>query len=486
MVSIEELWPTPLRLQILFIVASVFTFSLITYECIRRKSLLSGFGGPWGLPIVGNLLSIGEDAAESYRVWARTYGEVYQVQLGSIPVLVIVSDTSGTTIGTAPFNDSLKKRRKIAASALNKPAVQTYVPQLDMETKLFIDELWKVGDHGSASISPIPMIQRLNMSLTLTMNWGRRMESQSNKLFGRITHVEDELSKFRRTNANLQDYIPLLRLNPLNVDSVKAREMRTRRDKYMKVLDDELHEKLAKGEVNPCIQVNVLQEGGSQLTKCEITSINVTMLAAGLDTMISAVSWEMVCLATQPDIQTAAVKAIGEHFTEQQPLCDANDDQSCKYIVGFVKETLRFYTMARLSLPRRSTRDTFFDDKLIPAGTIVFLNAWAYNHDPTVWKDLDEFRPERWVEDNDNELRHYTLGAGSRMCIGIHLAYRELYLIFIRLLNSFELIPGGDVDAHPLTGQDDPSALTTQPKPFKVKFVPRNTAALIQALAGSE
>jgi 3-hydroxyphenylacetate 6-hydroxylase len=45
-----------------------------------------------GLPVVGNLLQIqGKDAPEQYRVWSKTYGSVYQIALGSIPVLVINS-----------------------------------------------------------------------------------------------------------------------------------------------------------------------------------------------------------------------------------------------------------------------------------------------------------------------------------------------------------------------------------------------------------
>lgn len=68
------------------------------------------------------------------------------------------------------------------------------------------------------------------------------------------------------------------------------------------------------------------------------------------------------------------------------------------------------------------------------------------------------------------------------MCIGNMLAYRELYLIFMRLLNSFEMVADGDIDADPLTGQEDPVALTVQPKAFKVKFVALDAAALQGAL----
>src|SRR3954463_16346756 len=138
----------------------------------------------------------------------------------------VLSNTAGTTIGTSPYSDSLKRRRKGAASALNRPSIQTYVPHLDLESKDFLVELLKYGEKGKVAVDPMAMIQRLSLSLALTINWGIRMDNQENALFDEITHVEEEVSRFRSTTGNLQDYIPLLRLNPFNFGSKKAREMR--------------------------------------------------------------------------------------------------------------------------------------------------------------------------------------------------------------------------------------------------------------------
>jgi 3-hydroxyphenylacetate 6-hydroxylase len=60
------------------------------------------------------------------------------------------------------------------------------------------------GKAGRVAVDPMPMIQRLSLSLALTLNWGIRMESQSNELFHEITHVEEEISRFRSTTGNLQ------------------------------------------------------------------------------------------------------------------------------------------------------------------------------------------------------------------------------------------------------------------------------------------
>jgi 3-hydroxyphenylacetate 6-hydroxylase len=168
--------------------------------------------------------------------------------------------------------------------------------------------------------------------------------------------------------------------------------------------------------------------------------------------------------------------------------------------------TYRFFTVLRLALPRTSIRDVTYEGIVIPKGTVFFLNAWACNMgkpdhlfvpllqymdrnpkayltftDPDVWTDPDEFRPERWLEQPDAPL--FTYGMGYRMCAGSLLANRELYLVFIRTLNSFRIEPHDKTDCHPLRGNSDPTSLVAIPQKYKVRFVPKNKQALSKALA---
>lgn len=47
--------------------------------------------GPPGLPLIGNLLATRTNAAVQYKAWAKTYGDVYQVQMGNVPIVVVNS-----------------------------------------------------------------------------------------------------------------------------------------------------------------------------------------------------------------------------------------------------------------------------------------------------------------------------------------------------------------------------------------------------------
>ncbi|KAK3900706.1 3-hydroxyphenylacetate 6-hydroxylase [Staphylotrichum tortipilum] len=482
---------------------------ILTNEVVRAKARVAGLHGPRGLPLIGNLWDIRVNAAEQYRQWVSKFGAVYQIQLGNIPIVVInssaaakaifgqnaqalssrpefytfhkvVSNTAGTTIGTSPYSDSLKRRRKAAASALNRPSVQTYVGFLDLESLDFIKELYTYGHGGQTPVDPMPMIQRLSLSLSVTLNWGTRISSQQESLFAEITHVEEEISKFRSTTGNLQDYIPLLRLNPINTHSAKARDMRRRRDVYLTALNKGLEERIAAGTSSPCIQANVLLDEEAKLSKDELTSISLTMLSGGLDTVTTTLAWLVALLANRPDIQEKAVAEIRAHYGEDQPLCDAEDDQKCAYMVALVREMLRYFTVLRLALPRVSVKEIVYNGAVIPKGTVVFLNSWACNMDPQVWDDPEEFRPERWLHKPDAPI--YTYGIGYRMCAGSLLANRELYLITTRLLNSFRIELHDQIDCHPIRGNSDPTSLVALPHRFRAMFVPRNGKALAKAL----
>ena len=100
--------------------------------------------------------------------------------------------------------------------------------------------------------------------------------------------------------------------------------------------------------------------------------------------------------------------------------------------------------------------------------------------DNATWTDPEVFRPERWLEQPEAPI--FTFGVGHRMCVGMQLAYRELYVLFLRLLSSYEIKADGFIENHPIRGVANPSSLTTQPKSYKVRFIPRNVGALHKAL----
>lgn len=76
------------------------------------------------------------------------------------------------------------------------------------------------------------------------------------------------------------------------------------------------------------------------------------------------------------------------------------------------------------------------------------------------------------------------------MCAGSHLANRELFTAFVRLITAFHLQPSKQTCDRPVLDAIDcnsiATALTTEPKPFKVGFTARDPKKLEQWIAESD
>jgi phenylacetate 2-hydroxylase len=76
------------------------------------------------------------------------------------------------------------------------------------------------------------------------------------------------------------------------------------------------------------------------------------------------------------------------------------------------------------------------------------------------------------------------------MCAGSHLANRELYTAFIRIISAFHIDPPKDSADLPILDALEcnsvPTSLTTEPKKFKCGFRTRDAEKLKEWIAGSD
>lgn len=94
------------------------------------------------------------------------------------------------------------------------------------------------------------------------------------------------------------------------------------------------------------------------------------------------------------------------------------------------------------------------------------------------------------MDDKEGGTPHYGYGAGSRMCAGSHLANRELFTAYVRLITAFEIFDAPDPRDVPIMDAIEcnmvPTSLTTDPKPFKISLKPRNETLLRKWIAEGE
>lgn len=80
----------PIRTLIALPALLLLTYVLVN-EFVRYRARVPGMKGPPGLPLIGNIHSIRTNAVAQYSAWAKKYGDVYQVQMGNVPIVVVNS-----------------------------------------------------------------------------------------------------------------------------------------------------------------------------------------------------------------------------------------------------------------------------------------------------------------------------------------------------------------------------------------------------------
>ena len=204
------------------------------------------------------------------------------------------------------------------------------------------------------------------------------------------------------------------------------------------------------------------------------------MVSAGLDTVPGNLIMGLAYLSS-PDGQHIQAKAFAE-IMKTYPNGDAwekilEEDNKVEYMTALVKEILRFFTVIPISLPRVSVSDIEYHGAIIPSGTTFYMNAYAADYDPSYFKTPHVFMPERYLPPSPNATAgtpHYAYGAGSRMCAGSHLANRELYVAFSRVILTMHAEEAADPNDRPvldaLRCNSHKTSLTTDPKPFKLRL----------------
>ncbi|KAK3345528.1 cytochrome P450 [Neurospora tetraspora] len=102
------------------------------------------------------------------------------------------------------------------------------------------------------------------------------------------------------------------------------------------------------------------------------------------------------------------------------------------YLQAVIKEALRLSYGFMRRLPRVSPDVAIqYKDYTIPPGTPVGMSAYLMHSNPEVYRDPDQFVPERWLaEDTKAMQRSYVpFTKGSRSCLGQNLSMAEISLV---------------------------------------------------------
>jgi cytochrome P450 len=172
-------------------------------------------------------------------------------------------------------------------------------------------------------------------------------------------------------------------------------------------------------------------------------------IIAGSNSTAHALRMTLLSLITTSSASAALVAEIRSAASRITVPISWADAQALPYLQAVVREGLRMWPPVQgLGFKRVPPGGDVISGLFVPGGTEVGQGFFAIGRSVAVWgDDADIFRPERWLEADDERLRvmnaavdtHF--GAGKYSCLGKPIAMMELTKAV------FEVCPLSDVSA---------------------------------------
>nr|VWP01747.1 Uncharacterized protein [Ganoderma boninense] len=487
----SDFTPTFLRLAVL-ISAIVVALSVLR-RTPRDKAGNVVPPGPKGFPILGVFPYLSKYPELSLHKWAKEYGPIYSFMIGD-QRFVILSDpnvvkdvlvTNGAIfssrkemflkvqtilvhrgITASGYDETWRKHRRIAAKILTARAVATYTPAIELEAREMIHTLHVDGKAGAAAINPQTYASRSALNNILMIIYGTRTESTvSDPVVKEVLRISREFMNVTGAVSNAVDFFPFLRRFPNRMTS-RAQGLHQDILDFNRPYLADIEARLKRGDHVPdCLaKTLLLTREEEELDDLDIIIMCGTLIIGGVETEKAQAELDRVC--------------------GRDRLPNADDEKDLPYLRAIAKEVARFHNPFWLGTPHMSTEDFAYRGFFIPKGTVVIGNTWTMHRDPVRHPDPYAFNPDRYADDTvpsaDSahlpdvmERDHWSFGIGRRVCPGVILAEKEVFLGLAHMLWAFKIspIPGVPIDLKEYDGVSGRS-----PVPFVVRLTPRDAS----------
>ncbi|MGH2742576.1 MAG: cytochrome P450 [Thermoleophilaceae bacterium] len=242
----------------------------------------------------------------------------------------------------------------------------------------------------------------------------------------RLDTLRDRLTQILEFGARPASMLPFLQRGRTWRDFVRGRE------EVDALLFDLVDERRADdGEQRDDVLAMLLSarhEDGSPMSKQELRDELMTLLVAGHETTASELSWAFERLARTPRVAGRLAAEV-----------DSGDGDG--YLTATVQETLRHRPVLPQAAPRLVMQPVEIGGFRYPEGVCLAANSYLIHHDPTIYRDPYEFRPERFLDEPPGTYTWIPFGGGRRRCLGASFAMLEMKVVLRAVFARAEPAP---------------------------------------------
>ncbi|XP_056327030.1 cytochrome P450 1B1 [Danio aesculapii] len=482
----------------------------------RRRQLVPG---PFPWPVIGNATQLGNSPHLYFSRMAQKYGDVFQIKLGSRNVVVLNGEairealvkkatdfagrpdfasfrfvSNGKSMAFGNYSPWWKLHRKVAQSTVrtfstaNIQTKQTFEKHIVSE----IGELIRLFLNKSREQQFFQPHRYLVVSVANTMSavcFGTRY-AYDNAEFQQVVGRNDQFTKTVGAGS-IVDVMPWMQYFP-NPLRTLFNQFKKLNEEFCAFIDFKVAEH--RKTISPSLVrdmtdafIVALDKGlsggsGVSLDKEFVPPTISDIFGASQDTLSTALQWIILLLVRYPEIQKRLQEDV-DRVVDRSRLPTIADQPHLPYLMAFIYEVLRFTSFIPLTIPHSTTTDTSINGYPIPKDTVIFVNQWSLNHNPTKWDQPEVFNPQRFLYEDGSLNKDLTTNVvifslGKRRCIGEDVSKIQLFLFTSLLVHQCSF------KAESTPNMDYDYGLTLKPKLFKVSVTARDSSDLLDSLVG--
>jgi len=460
--------------------------------------------GPLGYPVVGSLFSLIDFKERTLFEWAKTYGNVFEVKMGSWNTLVINgydeirealvdNDAVFSDRPVMQLSDSYRSNRRRSEGLLFTPDHErceawkkTFVGFIDQVWASINDKINNEGDElvefiKNKNTEPVDLRSVLAKSaanVLLQVFFSKNLSDEDEEVDKLIGMVYDTTKDKR---FGLMIFMPWLKFLPQM--SRYQEEVKSRHNDCMVHFRKLLHQRLIDLEDEEARfsddQKRRVMDLASVFKKAfpdmkeEDTSYFLTIAEdsffGGTLPVRSQFLWVLLVLLQNPGYVSKCQKEIDSVLEKHGESLSDEHFTHLHLTRAVIEEGIRL----RHSVPTANfhcvKRDAEFMGFKVRKNMMVVPNLWSVHHDPDYWSpDPQKFRPERHLNENGRfrPTGHVLpFSIGRRRCAGGRIAMREIFVYLVKILRSFD----ARLDGEPLD-MDGVSVALNFPHPYTVEF----------------
>jgi cytochrome P450 len=343
-----------------------------------------------------------------------------------------------------PYGETQRQGRKLMHQLCQPSVAVTYQPVQELESLRMLDDLIRKPEGYE------DWFMRYSAGLIFRIGFGKVINLDT-PVLKRIFGVVHTVERVASPGAYLVDTFPSLMHLPdwlapfkRELKGLHAEEL----DVFRSLLND-TKTAMEKDNAAECWEKMYLEHKDEyRLSEDEAAYVVGTLFEAGAGTTSAAMMSLMLAFTLYPE-ELKKLQAELDEVVGDSRLPNFDDIPNLPRTRAVVKEVLRWRPVTAGGLPHMCTKDDTYtlpngETVFIPAGTNIHPNQWAIHRDPDLYPDADSFRPERWLEEGwptykeplsaFPNIQHFSsFGFGRRICPGMHIAERSLYILTARI-----------------------------------------------------